>query len=65
MLPFTDGLFSNLVSGVASALAGLDMAMPDSPFWNASLVAAVNNGSIAAERLDDMATRLVLGLRKE
>jgi len=53
------------VSGVASALAGLDMAMPDSPFWNASLVAAVNNGSIAAERLDDMATRLVLGLRKE
>ncbi|ERT00630.1 hypothetical protein HMPREF1624_01857 [Sporothrix schenckii ATCC 58251] len=48
-------------SGVASALAGLDVAMPDSKgYWgDGLLLAAVNNGSVAVERIDDMATRLL------
>ncbi|KAH7378572.1 glycosyl hydrolase family 3 N terminal domain-containing protein [Cadophora sp. MPI-SDFR-AT-0126] len=47
------------LSGMASALAGLDMAMPDSPYWNTSLVEGIHNGSLAARRLDDMATRIL------
>jgi beta-glucosidase len=45
-------------SGVASALAGLDMAMP-SPgnFWGGNLTTAVMNGTVSVARLDDMATR--------
>lgn len=46
-------------SGVASALAGLDMVMPDSGFWGDSLTQAVMNGSVPEERVDDMATRCV------
>lgn len=47
-------------SGVASALAGLDMTMPNpSTFWGDELVAAVANGSVPESRLDDMATRYV------
>lgn len=54
-------------SGVASALAGLDMSMPgDGEFWNdrrsfwgAKLTEAVLNGSLPVERVDDMATRIV------
>jgi beta-glucosidase len=47
-------------SGVSSALAGLDMAMPDSTgFWGADLVTAISNGSVSESRLDDMATRSV------
>lgn len=46
-------------SGVASAEAGLDMAMPDSSYWeNGNLSLAVSNGSLAQSRLDDMATRI-------
>jgi beta-glucosidase len=41
-------------SGVASANAGLDMVMPDAGFWGKNLTQAVNNGSVSAERLDDM-----------
>lgn len=45
-------------SGVASTLAGLEMAMPnDQSFWGASMIEAVNNGSVPEWRLDDMATR--------
>ena len=45
-------------SGVASALAGLDMGMPtDEGFWGPNLTQAVNNGSVPESRLDDMATR--------
>ncbi|KAH6712503.1 putative beta-glucosidase M [Leptodontidium sp. MPI-SDFR-AT-0119] len=44
---------------MASSLAGLDMAMPDSPYWNTSLVAGIHNGSLDARRLDDMATRIL------
>lgn len=47
-------------AGVASALAGLDMVMPSgSEYWGDSLVSAVQNGSVSAARLDDMATRIV------
>ncbi|EFX00050.1 beta-glucosidase [Grosmannia clavigera kw1407] len=48
-------------SGVASALAGLDVAMPGSDgFWAGGLLAtAVTNGSVAVERIDDMATRIL------
>ncbi|KAI4839662.1 putative glycosyl hydrolase, partial [Aureobasidium sp. EXF-8845] len=47
-------------SGVASADAGLDMAMPSSAFWqNGNLSQAVTNGSLSSTRLDDMATRIV------
>lgn len=54
-------------SGVASALAGLDMSMPgDGLFWQngdplfgEQLTIAVLNGSVPVERLNDMATRIV------
>lgn len=47
-------------TGIASAEAGLDMVMPDSPFWeNGTLALAVRNGSLAQTRLDDMATRIL------
>ncbi|KAJ5358568.1 uncharacterized protein N7496_010981 [Penicillium cataractarum] len=46
-------------AGVASANAGLDLAMPDEGFWMANLTQAVNNGSVAVSRLDDMVTRLM------
>ena len=54
-------------SGVASALAGLDMSMPGdgefwndrNPFWGVKLTEAVLNGSVPLERIDDMATRIV------
>lgn len=45
-------------AGVATALAGLDMVMPDgADFWAGNLTTAVNNGSVPESRLDDMATR--------
>ncbi len=54
-------------SGVASALAGLDMTMPgDGLSWlngdslfGPHLTRSVLNGSLPIERLDDMATRIV------
>lgn len=47
-------------SGLASAEAGLDMAMPSSPYWeNGNLSLMVSNGSLAQSRLDDMATRIL------
>nr|ATQ35961.1 beta-glucosidase [Talaromyces piceae] len=47
-------------SGVASANAGLDMAMPNSRYWDLfQLSLAVANGSVNATRLDDMATRIL------
>jgi beta-glucosidase len=49
-------------SGVAAALAGLDMAMPGDglvpllgdSFWNYELSRAVLNGTVPVERLNDM-----------
>ncbi|KAI1082746.1 glycosyl hydrolase family 3 N terminal domain-containing protein [Whalleya microplaca] len=46
-------------TGIASANAGLDLIMPDEGFWGSKLVEAVNNGSVARERVDDMATRVL------
>ncbi|RMY61699.1 hypothetical protein D0863_11192 [Hortaea werneckii] len=55
-------------SGVASALAGLDMTMPGDvvfnsadSFWGTNLTIAVLNGTVPQWRLDDMATRIVAG----
>ncbi|KAI0390422.1 glycoside hydrolase family 3 protein [Xylariaceae sp. FL0594] len=48
-----------LHAGVASALAGMDMVMPNSKLWGDELVTAVKNGSIPESRLDDMARRIV------
>lgn len=44
-------------SGVGSALAGLDVAMPASSFWGANLTLAISNGTVNETRLDDMVTR--------
>ena len=53
-------------SGVASALAGLDMSMPGdvgfdsaTSYWGTNLTVSVLNGSVPQWRLDDMATRIV------
>ncbi len=54
-------------SGVASALAGLDMTMPGDglgwqdgkSLWGAELTKAVLNTSVPVERMNDMATRVV------
>lgn len=54
-------------SGVASALAGLDMSMPGdgrlwkdgNSFFGPQLTRAVLNGSVPMERMDDMVTRTV------
>ncbi|KAL9018835.1 MAG: hypothetical protein Q9185_003853 [Variospora sp. 1 TL-2023] len=54
-------------SGVASALAGLDMTMPGDgllwtdgkSLWGPRLTEAALNGSLPMERLNDMATRVV------
>lgn len=54
-------------SGVASALAGLDMTMPGDglrwangkSLWGKQLTMAVLNRSLPIDRLDDMATRVV------
>ncbi|AEO61246.1 glycoside hydrolase family 3 protein [Thermothelomyces thermophilus ATCC 42464] len=54
-------------SGVASALAGLDMTMPGDgakwasgeSFWGPELSRAVLNGSVPVDRLNDMVTRIV------
>ncbi|KAJ5808438.1 hypothetical protein N7474_009707 [Penicillium riverlandense] len=47
-------------SGVAAALAGLDMAMPDGEsFWGNNFTEAIANGSVPVSRLDDMATRII------
>lgn len=47
-------------TGIASAESGLDMAMPDSVYWeNGTLATAVANGTLAQSRLDDMVTRII------
>ncbi|GAP85818.1 putative glycoside hydrolase family 3 protein [Rosellinia necatrix] len=48
-----------LHAGVATALAGMDMVMPNSALWGDELVKAVKNGSIPEARLDDMAIRII------
>jgi len=47
-------------TGVAAALAGLDMAMPDGQaFWGPNFTEAFLNGSVPESRLDDMTTRII------
>ncbi|KAH8820767.1 putative beta-glucosidase [Xylogone sp. PMI_703] len=47
-------------SGLKSANAGLDMAMPTSAYWdNNQLASAAQNGSFSQARLKDMATRII------
>ena len=46
-------------AGVASANAGLDLVMPDGGFWGKNLSTSVTNGSVPAERVDDMVTRIL------
>ncbi|KAF4454371.1 putative beta-glucosidase precursor [Fusarium austroafricanum] len=46
-------------SGMASALAGLDMAMPSNVLWGANLTLGVNNGTIPESQLDNMVTRIL------
>ena len=54
-------------SGVASALAGLDMSQPGDgqfwangvPLWGGELTTAVLNGSVPVARLNDMVARIV------
>ncbi|EER43891.1 glycosyl hydrolase [Histoplasma capsulatum H143] len=54
-------------SGVASALAGLDVSMPGdglawadgNPLWGHQLTRAVLNGSVPIDRLNDMTARVV------
>ncbi|RFU79614.1 glycoside hydrolase family 3 [Trichoderma arundinaceum] len=47
-------------AGVATAKAGLDVAMPGAGnFWGDHLVQAVKNGSLPESRVTDMATRVV------
>ncbi|KAF1940676.1 hypothetical protein EJ02DRAFT_435432 [Clathrospora elynae] len=54
-------------SGVASALAGLDMSMPGDglrwakgdSLWGPELTRSVLNGSVPIDRVDDMVTRIV------
>ncbi|KAJ9635170.1 hypothetical protein H2199_008656 [Coniosporium tulheliwenetii] len=54
-------------AGVATANAGLDMNMPGGigfldptpSFWGANLTTAVNNGSVAESRVDDMVLRIM------
>lgn len=46
------------LAGVATALAGLDMAMPNGDkYWGRNLIEAVGNGSVPESRVNDMATR--------
>ncbi|KAF3764314.1 family 3 glycoside hydrolase [Cryphonectria parasitica EP155] len=46
-------------AGVASALAGLDVAMPSSTVWGDNLTLAISNGTVNETRLDDMVTRIL------
>lgn len=45
-------------AGVATTLAGMDMAMPGGgDFWGDQLLTSVENGTVPESRIDDMATR--------
>lgn len=46
-------------SGMASALAGMDVAMPTNKLWGANLTLGVNNGTIPESQVDNMVTRYV------
>ncbi|RSM10911.1 hypothetical protein CDV31_007039 [Fusarium ambrosium] len=47
------------MSGMASALAGLDAVMPSSTLWGANLTKGINNGTVAESLLDNKITRIL------
>ena len=57
------------ISGVPSALAGLDMSMPGDgavplfgdSYWGAELSRSILNGSVPVDRLNDMVRRSLYG----
>jgi beta-glucosidase len=54
------------MSGVGSALAGLDMTMPcggsfGGQLWGSTLATACNNGSVPVSRVNDMVTMMLAG----
>jgi len=58
--------WSAQMSGIGSALAGLDMSMPGdiqfnsgTSYWGSNLTVAVLNGTVPQWRLDDMAVRIL------
>ena len=58
--------WSGQMSGVSSALAGMDMSMPGditfdsgTSYWGGNLTAAVLNGTVPQYRVDDMAVRIM------
>ncbi|KAG6001553.1 hypothetical protein E4U21_004093 [Claviceps maximensis] len=48
-----------LYGGLEYATGGLDMGLPNAPNWEKNLVQAVQNGSFAESRVNDMATRII------
>ena len=46
-------------AGVATALSGMDMTMPNEGLWGSQLETAVANGSVPESRITDMATRII------
>lgn len=52
--------FKGQKTGIASALAGMDMTMPlAAPYWGPRLLEAVRNGSVPESQIENMATRIV------
>ena len=49
-------------STIPSALAGLDLSMPDGQYFGDPLAAAIKNGSVPMSRLDDMVQRILTPL---
>jgi beta-glucosidase len=48
-----------LHTGIAAAVNGLDLVMPDPSYWKGVLSSSAKNGSLPQARLDDMATRII------
>ncbi|GIJ90078.1 hypothetical protein Asppvi_009027 [Aspergillus pseudoviridinutans] len=55
--PFANAVYAGVGSVMCFANAGLDMAMPDSPYWQGNLSLAVAKDTMSQETLGDMATR--------
>ncbi|KAK2610287.1 hypothetical protein N8I77_003734 [Diaporthe amygdali] len=45
--------------GIAGALAGLDMIMPNGTSWAGNLTESVKNGTVSEDRITDMANRIL------
>lgn len=52
--------FKGQKTGMASALAGMDMTMPlATPYWGPHLLEAIRNGSVPESQIENMATRII------